>query len=401
MTQILFIPASLAGIAILAPKLWDMFTDPVIGILSDRTRTRFGRRRPFLLAGAIFMPLGLALMFAVPEGLNQTQSFWYVFILYGLSATAYTLFSVPYITIPAEISGDPIERVRVMSYRTGFVMLGVLIGSALPPKLVELFGGDRLAYGQVGIILAIICAITMLAALLSLNKVQLLEPDFITSDPLKEMKKALATPPFFFLCVTHILQISAVGTLLSASTYLAVFVLKSGTSLAGDFLGLTFLTAAVAMPVWNLLCRHMDKIKVFSLGGGFYAVVAIALVAASTEMSVLTFLIIGAAMGIGFASIQMIPYAILADVIHKHGEKHGYGNEGIFTGVWTALETFGFAISPFIFAVLLDRAGFIEGKGFQEQPEGIPNVILWLSGGMSALFIMLSFISLYYFWRQK
>ncbi len=400
MTQILSIPASLAGTAILAPKLWDMATDPIIGMLSDRTRTRFGRRRPFLFIGALLMPLGLALMFSTPNSFNQLQSFWYVFSLYGISATAYTFFSVPYITIPAEISRNAQERTTIMAYRTGFVMLGVLIGSALPPILVELLGGDRQAYKVTGFMLGGVCCLSMLTTLFSLNNVELLEPTSKNPNPFREMKKVLLTPVFFYLCLTHVLQISAVGTLLSAGTYLAVFVLKSGTALAGDFLGLTFLFAIIAMPLWNWACKKFSKVTAFSVGGFFYALTAVALILSGTGMSTSTFLTIGALMGLGFAAVQMIPYAMLTDVIHHHGHQYGFGNEGIFTGIWTALEKLGLALSPFLFAVLLDKAGFIEGKSLLEQPPSIPNSILWLCGGTSSLLILLSFIPLYFFWRQ-
>jgi len=401
MTQILGISASLAGFAVLVPKLWDMVTDPMVGVISDRTRTRFGRRRPYLLAGAILMPLGLAFMFAAPESLSQTQAFWYVFILYAISATAYTLFSVPYITIPAEISKDTRERTTIMSFRTAFVMLGILIGSALPPMLVEHFGGDRLAYRDTGIVLAIVCTLTMLTAVFALKNVKLIEPEVQSRNLRQDIKNALTTPLFLYLCLTHILQIAAVGVILAASAYLAVFVLKSGTGLAGDFLGLTFLCAFIAMPVWNRLCQKMGKTTAFGVGGVIYAVMAITLVLAGVDMAVSTFLVIGGGMGIGFAAVQMIPYALLTDVIHAHGEKHGFGNEGIFTGIWTALEKFGLALAPFFFGVLLDMAGFLEGKGAAEQPAGIAERILWLGGGLPVTLIISSFIGLYLFQKQS
>lgn len=402
MTQILGISASLAGVAVLAPKLWDMVTDPMVGVLSDSTKSRLGRRRPYLLAGAILMPLGLAFMFATPESLNQTQAFWYVFILYALSATAYTLFSVPYITIPAEMSNDPHERTTIMSFRTAFVMLGVLVGSALPPMLVEYFGGNKAAYQNTGFVLAIVCTITMFTAFFALRGVTLLEPPKEQSRNFPgDIRKALTTPLFLYLCLTHILQIAAVGVILAASTYLAVFVLKSGTGLAGDFLGLTFLCAFAAMPLWNQLCKKAGKTNAFAAGGIIYACMSIILVLAGTDIAISTFLIIGGGMGIGFAAVQMIPYALLTDVIHKHGETHGFGNEGIYTGIWTALEKFGLALAPFFFGILLDIAGFIEGQSPDTQPTYVAERILWLGGGLPALFIMLSFIGLYLFHQQN
>lgn len=398
MTQILGISGALAGTALLVPKLWDMVTDPIVGVLSDRTRTRIGRRKPYLIAGALLMPVCLVAMFSVPVGFSRDAAFWYVLGVYFVSATAYSLFSVPYITIPAELSSNPNERARIMSYRTAFVMFGVLIGSALPPYLVYEFGGGRDAYVMAGAVLASICLIAMLIAVVSLTGVTLLEPDTNTPKP-HQVISAVLTPVFLWLAVTHVLQIVAVGIVLTSAAYIATFVFLSDSSLAGDFLTATFGVAILAMPVWTIAVIKFGRVVAFGIGALIYGVCALSISILGVGNDTSVFLGIGAGMGVAFAAVQMIPYALLTDTIHAHGQRHGFGSEGIFTGVWTALEKLGLALAPFIFGVGLDIAGFVEGQESEYQPENLPQAVLSLGAGVPALFIFASFFSLYKFAR--
>lgn len=394
LTQIIGVSGTLAGIALLAPKLWDMVTDPLVGMWSDRTKTRFGRRRPFLVAGAVLMPMGLLAMFSVPEAFSPELAFWYVVGLYVFSATAYSLFSVPYITVPAELSRDADERTRIMSFRTAFVMLGVLVGSALPPYLVTAFGGDRAAYALTGVVLAILCFIAMATAIVSLTGVRLIDSD-TAHTTLKDAAKAVGSASFVWLSATHVLQIIAVGTVLAAATYLAVFVFGSQAALAGDFLFATFATAMLAMPAWWFCATRFGRLRAFLAGAVLYAIAALTLTIFGTSQGVMLFIGAGVGMGIAFAAIQMIPYALLTDTIHAYGERHGFGREGVFTGIWTALEKLGLAIAPFLFGVGLDIIGFIEGDENAVQPDGVESGLLFLGAGIPALFVFASLLGLW------
>lgn len=107
MVRQLQVPAALAGVVILLPRLWDVVTDPLAGSLSDRTRTRWGARRPWLLAGAVTMPVAFALLFQVPRA-TGTQAALYVLAIYLLGTTTYTVFQVPYVSMLASrCSGWP------------------------------------------------------------------------------------------------------------------------------------------------------------------------------------------------------------------------------------------------------------------------------------------------------
>src|SRR5690349_12668366 len=106
LTDVLGVSPALAGLAVFVPRAWDILVDPVVGWASDRTRTRLGRRRPYLLAGAILTALSFIFLFSSPGFSSQTGRFAYVLAVYLISATAYSVFAVPYLSMPAEMSAD-------------------------------------------------------------------------------------------------------------------------------------------------------------------------------------------------------------------------------------------------------------------------------------------------------
>ena len=106
MTDTLGIPASLAALGVSLPKLWDMVADPIVGGLSDRTRSRWGRRRPWLLGGGLLMLVSYIFLFTVPHFASTTASLLYVAGMFTVTATAYAIFAVPYTAMAAEMSDE-------------------------------------------------------------------------------------------------------------------------------------------------------------------------------------------------------------------------------------------------------------------------------------------------------
>lgn len=398
LTQLKGVHAGLAGFALLIPKLWDMVTDPIIGRWSDTTRSKYGRRLPFMLTGALLMPLGLVLMFSVPESASPSVAFWFVLVAYLFSATAYTLFAVPYITIPSELSNCPDERLKIMSHRTSGVMFGIILGSGLPPFLITLFGQNAAAYQLTALVLGVICFVFLLCSMLSIRSHTLLEPEQEPTDLsfLQQMLRVM-TPLFRYLVITHVLQITAVGILLASATYLAVFANGLSPASAGSFLTATFVTAMVAMPLWQKLSLLTSRVTAFALGAVGYMLVAVAMLVYGLNIAYWHFIGLGVGFGLGFAAIQMIPYALLTDTIHQHGKQYGFGSEGMFTGIWTASEQLGLAIAPFLVGLALQYGGFVAGS--PEQSEGAIRTILLTATLLPSALMFLSLFALYAFQR--
>lgn len=114
-TDFVGLTAAAAGFLIGISKLYDAFSDPVMGMISDRTRTRLGRRRPYVLAGGLLCGLSLYVLFSAPTGMSESQAFWYVAAALIMYATSYTVYNIPYMAMPAEITTDARQRSSMMT----------------------------------------------------------------------------------------------------------------------------------------------------------------------------------------------------------------------------------------------------------------------------------------------
>ena len=158
MTNFLGIGAGTVATLFLVSKFYDVVTDPLMGVISDRTQTRWGRRRPFLLLGGIVGAAGLALAFNPPTFGNQTLLIAYMLGALLVTYTGYTVFNIPYLAMPAEMTTSYHERTNLMSHRTFFINIGGMI-SFSSFWLVEGLGNDRSAHGAMGWTFAIVIAL--------------------------------------------------------------------------------------------------------------------------------------------------------------------------------------------------------------------------------------------------
>ncbi|MEL7029922.1 MAG: MFS transporter [Pseudomonadota bacterium] len=155
---------ALAGGLIFAFKLFDVATDPAMGVISDRTQSSMGRRRPYLLLGAFVSAISMAMIFNTPAYESMNATIVYVSVGLMLYALGYTIFNVPYITMPAEMTDGYHERSSIHGYRVIFVSLGSTIAAAGGPALLEVVGGQtREGYSTVSFVLAAIIFVSMIA----------------------------------------------------------------------------------------------------------------------------------------------------------------------------------------------------------------------------------------------
>ena len=357
LTDTLAVPAALAGLAVFLPKAWDVIADPIMGFLSDRTRSRYGRRRPYLLAGALAMLVTYVFLFTVPVFESPMASFWYVMILFTLSATAYTVFAIPYVSLPAEMSEDSNERSRIVSYRMAFAMAGAIVGSAGAPWLVQAFGGGRHGYARMSLVVGVICAAAMLCAFFATRNVQLNEWTLAETGLLRQLIDTLRNRSFRALALVYLVQILGIGTMVAAAPYYASHVMRDGEGLVGSMFLVMMGVATLCVPLWNLLALRVGKKRSYY---GAIALLVTAMIGLWWLPPIGTMPLYGlmAVIGFGFGAQQVLPFAMLTDVIHADPE---VGREGITTGFWVAGEKLGLALGPLLAGLILQVCGFRAG----------------------------------------
>ncbi len=369
LTDTLGVAAGLAGLAILLPKLWDITTDPIVGTWSDRTQSRWGRRRPFLLAGALTLPPCFIALFAAPVG-DPGLAFVWVLASFCAAATAFTLFQIPYAAMPAELSADYHERTTLVAYRMAFVTVGVLAGGAVAPALIEAGGAGAAGYLMMAVVLSALTCITMLVAFFGTRSAPPSPPPNRGLRFAEQVRIAVANQPYRRLWVTYATQCVALGGLLAAVPYFVRYTLKAGPEVVTLLFVCLVLPAIVTMPLWTALSRRIGKRGGYLVAVVLFVAMAASLVTAGPGPLVWIAAQVGL-IGVGFAGMQVFPFAILPEIIDADAATTGRRREGVFTGLWYVGEKGGFAGGAWLVSTILAATGFVERHGdtIAVQPE--------------------------------
>jgi Na+/melibiose symporter-like transporter len=357
LTDELGVAAAIAGLVVLLPKAWDVLLNPLVGGWSDRTHSRWGPRVPWMLRGAVLLPIAFALMFWAPGGITGGAAAVWVAACYLLAATGFAFFQVPYIAQPAEITDDYAERTSIMTWRIAFLTLAILVFGAGAPELVKAGGEGLPGYRLMGVVCGALFLVGFLVAVLATRRLPLVlraEP----SGSLGEQLRAVGeNRDFRVLFLAFLLQALATSTALAGAAYVAEYLLGSKGMTTVLFLALVA-PAILLVPVWRLYAARRGKLAGFTAATVLFVVGGVFMALAGRIPTWL--LLVGVAVaGVGYAGQQLFPLAMLPDTIHADALRTGRLRSGAFTGVWTAGETLGFAVGPFLFAMVLALGGFV------------------------------------------
>lgn len=396
MTTILGIPAWLAGMAILIPKLWVIVCDPLMGAWSDRSASRAGRT-PFLVTGAILTSVGFYTLFSVPELANEWMSAALISGIFLLSMTAFSAFSVPYLGIAALLSGDMHERTRILVYRMIFLTAGVLLGIGLAQPAVFWLGGGYAGWHGMGLIFGTVCLVTMLGSAIGLHSVlKDRKADTVVSTPsLKDQFAALSrNRPFRILLGIHFMQ--TIGQACSYTAVALVFIYLAGSvELLLPFVIVMSVVGLAAQPAWLSLSRKHGKVPLFvALVIGWCVVTAswlwIDLGAGRPvtlpllgEISVKDLLILlrGGLIGVTNSGFVLLLTSLFTDSIYQGETGEGAAMEGSYAGIWSACEKLAFAVGPLISGIVLSAFGFQSSRGgiIEQDPMALTGILITYS----------------------
>ena len=351
MTNFLAVPAWLAGVVVTAPKVWDLVINPLVGRWSDRTTSRLGPRRPWMLAGACTLPIAFYLVFAGPP-LTGTPAALYVGLCFLAAATAYALFEVPYKTMPAEMTDDYHERTSLLQWRMVFVGAATAISGIAAPALVNSQGenGTLDSYRLMAVTIALVLAASMFGAFFGTARAPMTGAPQADSGGLRaQFAAARSNPAFVWLLLLSCTQQLAVAIMLAAAPFFAAHTIgdpKATTTLFAALVGPMLLT----MPLWTRLAQRFDKrgamiLAALMFGGGTLAAVATPLFGGLYAH--LMILLVGT----GIAGVTLLQFSMLADVIAVDAETTGKRRAGVFTGLWTAIESGVSAFGALIFGM--------------------------------------------------
>jgi len=358
LTDNLGVAAGLAGALVLLPKVWDVIFNPIAGGISDRTVTKIGPRRPFVLYGGIAAGVLFMLIFAGPLGTSRAAPVWVV-ASFILCATAYSFFQVPYCAMPAEITDDEQERSKLLTGRVAVIAVVILICGAVAPAIANGNPDHIAGYRAMGAFVGAFFLIGGIGTFIGTRRAPIgtVEP----SGSLRaQLKVAAANKPYLVLLACFIIQGAGIATILAGVNYFAAHVTQ--TSIAGTVLFAAFIAPVVIfMPMWSAIGRRVGNLKGFIGASLLFAVggVLITLVGFFAGSNLIIASIAVAVIGVGYAGEQVFALAMLAECIAADTARTGQNQGGVFAGVWTAGETLGYALGPGVFSLFLQASGYI------------------------------------------
>lgn len=357
LTNVVGVNPALAGVALLFPKLWDVVSDPIMGAISDRTRSRWGRRRPYLLFGALPFGLTFLAMFVVPGYESESARALHAALMFALGCTAFTVVNVPYSSMVAEMSDDYNERMSITSFRMIGSSIGVLLAGGLAMPLVEMGGGGADGFRFMGAVFGAAIALITLVCFLGTGRARTLPVAGHTPPAREQLRIALKNRPFLLLIASYMLQSIGIGVLMAGLIYFIKHVMMLPETAMGVVFPILFGTAIAFIPVWVMVGKKLGKIRAYRIG--LAIIIALLVSTFFTRASQLSLFYAQVfLLGIGFSSFQLFPFSMLPDTIEYDEMSSGMRREGIFSGVWASGQKMAYSVGPGIMGFALALSGF-------------------------------------------
>ena len=359
LTDTVGISAAAAGTIFLIGKIWDGAIDPFIGFFSDRTKSRWGRRRPYILFGAVPIMFAMWLFFT---NFHIASPFWaaaWALFALCLLNTAYSLVNIPYSSLTPELTQDYHERTSLNGFRFGFAVVGTILGAATVLPIVGLFGANRSrGFSAAGLILGAVMTVTALVTGFSVREPDHGEGAAPSEGFFQTFLEVFKCRPYVILLLTYALNLTALNSVQGSLVYYFKYLYKNegATTIAMVIL---LVTAMVFIPVSVLVSKRIGKKRTYQFALLVMAVACLAIFFLGHVLGIKFFygMMVFAGVGIGFGYVP--PFAMVPDAIEYDAIKTGHRKEGAFYGMWTFVSTLGISLSGFIIGMILSVTGYV------------------------------------------
>ncbi len=398
LTTVAGLRPAVAGSIVLIVKIWDALNDPLVGWLSDRTRSRFGRRRPWILFGAL--PFGgiFFLQWVVPP-FDDTGKFLYYLIVALLFSIAFTAVNVPYTALTPELTPDYDERTSLTAYRFAFSIGGSVVAGVLHQVIVRRFCADpnacqieetRLGY----MVAAAIWSITILPFFIwcfaGTHEQYQTSGTYSGASLLTQVAQAFHNRPYLFVIGIYLCSWLAVQMTASVLAFYITFWIQR-PDLIPVMLAAVQGSAWIWLFIWNAVSARLGKRAVYMIGMCFWIGVQLVLFFVQPDQVALA-VVLGFLAGIGIATAYLIPWSMMPDVIEYEELRTGERREGVFYGFMVFLQKLGLALGLFLVSLALEWQGFDQYAPIGQQPESALIAIRVMLGPLPAIVLILGIV---------
>lgn len=376
--SVLNIPPATAGVVVFVPKLFDAITDPLVGTWSDRLAAGKSRRRPFLLAGSVLAPLAFLMIFTTPVFESQIVTIAYVFTALMLFALGYTIFNIPYMSMPAEMTDDYHERSSIHGFRViAFSVGGFFAGSGVPFVLERLGRTDWTSYATIGGVGAAIIFITMMITWVGTANARFTDAAPERPKLLSELGHVFTNRHFIRLLLLKLCQLFGVAATIAAFKYFILNVMQKtfdDIAIYGVVVGIVSLVTA---PLFVRLSKVIGKSQTYIVATSCNLIAVSSWYFTEPGEPMIFLLLRGVLLGASGAGNVIMAMSILTDIINYDANRTGVRREGVFTAFYSFIEKFTFSLGPLVVGVALQIAGYSEDLSKEaKQSEEIRQALL-------------------------
>jgi GPH family glycoside/pentoside/hexuronide:cation symporter len=393
-TDVALLGAGLAGTALLIGKIWDASIDPAIGFFSDRTRSRLGRRRPWMLGGAILLVFAMTLQFTNPHIQSQTWLFLWLIAVYCLLVTANSVINIPYGALTPELTRDYDGRTVLNAYRMSFAVVGTFIGAGLVMPIVGAFSNQNTGYTVMAAVMGAIISGTAMITIFTVR-----EPERAAEEAkeqqgfLQTYAAALKNRPFVLALATYALHIMGTSVVMGALIYYFKYIYHNSDAFLLGMICL-LVPSLLFIPVWTAVSKRIGKKWSYNLGMGIVAVALLVVFLFAADRGPNFICIIMAVAGIGLSTNYVMPYAIIPDTAELDYALNGVRREGAFYGLWNFTQQIGQAFANAMNGWILAAFGYI--ANVEQTAQGKLGIRL-LVGPVAAIFVVAGVVVLSFY----
>ncbi len=410
-TNVAGIRPGLAGAILMIGKVWDAVNDPIVGVLSDRTHSRWGRRLPWLLWGGIPFGIFYFLGWVVPRfsadpTAQQWGLFWYYVVIAVLFNAFYTVVNLPYTAMTAELTQDYNERTTLNSFRFAFSIGGSILSLILAQVIFSLVADAQQKY----LVLAAVCAVLSVLPLYwcvwgTRDRVLNFEAQRRGSQPaeslpfFQQLRIVFHNKPFLYVIGIYLCSWLGVQVTAAIIPYFVVNCIKLEDKDIPTVMIAVQATALLMLFVWSYVSKRVGKKAVYFMGMSLWILAQAGLFFLQPGQTSLMYLLAVMA-GFGVSTAYLIPWSMMPDVIELDELKTGQRREGIFYGFMVLLQKFGLALGLFLVGIALEWSGFketIPGQAEPIQPASALLAIRLSIGPLPTLCLVIGLVLAYFY----
>ncbi|PNR97906.1 MFS transporter [Petrotoga olearia] len=353
---------------LLIGRIWDAVTDPLMGFITDNTRTRFGRRRPYLLAGTFLIFISFFILWYPASFPNQLGKFIYALMAYIAFTTVFTMVMTPYTALGAELTLDYNERTSLNSYRLAFSIGAGLVCAVLPMLIVNAFSDIRTGYIVMAITFGLIFSIPWVGVFLFTKEREEFSKEKSTFNFFNMFFEPFKIKSFRLLIAMYLLAYLSIDVVSTIFAYYTKYYIGN-EGLLPIALGALFITEIIFIPFYAFIAKKTSKNISYILGALVWCVAGFILFTLPPDVTMFHIILMAAIIGAGVSAVAVMPHTIFGDVTDVAELKFGKREEGTLSGLMTFVRKVasGLAVAGVTFS--LGLAGFINPIDGVEQPQ--------------------------------